>query len=236
MAWFKGFKWFIEDMYRYWVGKLTATLSIILAVVPLIFPDFFSGEKGLVHTQWAWWAAAAVAFFIASRLAWDEQRAKRIKAENALSDNRPLLGVNYEGTEGPEAWKKHPAPIAFTIQHLTGRVPTAIQFEPIPSKNGRFSLNFDALPHVERPPQRSPMRYEVIESGAPQMSARDWEATRPDIKELLGMFLDDSPMELIELDYGLTAHFQDGTDQRSQRFTLMFDKQRWRFSITPLSQ
>jgi len=240
MEWFGDFGWFLRDMYRHWVGKLTATLSILLAISPLVRPDFFSGNKGLIHTQWAWWIASAFAFFIASRLAWDEQRTKRIEAEqravNAekkLEDERPKLGITAHSTEGPKAWEQHPMPLVLTIQRLGGRIPTGIRFDPVSSKNGRYLLQFDPLAHIYSSPQESGIGFEVIENGAPQLSASDWEKTRPYQKELLGLFLDNSPMELITLDYILTAHFLDGTESRDQRFTLTFDKQRWRFLINP---
>ncbi len=241
MGWFRNFRSFFADMFHQWVGGVTGFLSIILGVFPLVFPVFFSGDRGFIHTQWAWWAASALAFLIAAYSAWGKQRTKRVEAENKvaelkkrLEDNRPILGMNAESTIGRSAWAEHPIPVMFTIQHLTGRLPTAIRFDLIPSKNGKFSLCFDALPHVERPPQRTPISYEVFEAGASQLSASDWEATRPHQKQMLGMFLDDSPMELIELDYSLVVHFLDGTDQRSQEFTLTFDKLRSRFLINPL--
>jgi hypothetical protein len=80
------------------------------------------------------------------------------------------------------------------------------------------------------------MRYEIFEIGAPQLNAHDMERTRPYQKKILGLFLDDSPMELVQLDYGLSVHFLDGIDRRSQQFVLRFDKQRWRFAIRPLSK
>ncbi len=92
------------------------------------------------------------------------------------------------------------------------------------------------MPHISSSPQESGIGFEVIEVGAPQLSARDWEQTRPYKKKLLGMFLDDSPMELIELDYIFAVHFLDGADPCIQQFTLTFDKQRWRFSISPVVQ
>jgi hypothetical protein len=164
---------------------------------------------------------------------WWEERQGRIKAEKVLNDARPVVGLNVQGVEGPKAWADHPVPVTFTIQHLSGRLPTSIRFDPVPSKNGRFSLQFDLLPHVDKAPHHTGMRFEVIETGVPQLSASDWETTRPHQKQLLGLFFDDSPIELIKLDYSFAVHFLDGTDPRSQQFTLTFDKQRCRFLINP---
>jgi hypothetical protein len=141
----------------------------------------------------------------------DEFQAKK-NSEKMVYENRPILGISAHGTEGPKMWEQHPEPLVLTIQRLAGRIPTAIRFDPIPSKKGRFSIRFDPLPHISSSPQESGIGFEVIEVGAPQLSARDWEQTRPYKKKLLGMFLDDSPMELIELDYIFAVHFLDGAD------------------------
>ena len=217
-------------MYRHWVGKLTATLSIVLAVGPLIWPDYFTGGSGLIHTQWMWWIASAIAFFIAARVAWGEERRKRIAAEQKLEDSRPKLGINSHSVEGPREWAEHRVPVTFTIQHLSGRVPISIRFDAVLSKLGRFSLRFDSLPHVDSTPHQTGMRFEVVEVGAPKLSAKDWEATKPYQKELLELFLNDRPEGLSELKYPLIANFLDGDEPCSQAFLLRFEMDRFRFS------
>jgi len=86
MGWVKEFFNFIGDMYRNWVGKMTATLSVVLGIAPIVFPSFFVGDKGLLRTQWCWWLASALSFVVAARMAWGEQRMQRLKAESQLAD------------------------------------------------------------------------------------------------------------------------------------------------------
>ena len=199
MGWFSDFRWFIRDMYRQWVGKMTATLSIILAVAPLVFPEFFAGDKGLLRAQWVWWGASAAAFLVAARSAWGEERSKRLSAEEklsqavkALEDNIPKLSLSANAVEGPKEWRESPVPLAFTIHHLSGRVPTSLYFDPIPSKNGKFLLQLNSLPHVSQNGFEG-LGFDIVELGAPALSAADRETTKRYIhKELLNMFLDDA--------------------------------------------
>lgn len=108
MAWIKGFIPFLQDMFRHWVGQMTGALSIVLGVFPVARPDFFSGAKGLLHNQWLWWSVSAIAFFIAARAAWDEQRKRAGNAEKQLEDainkDRPevFASLNF----GPDPYSK----------------------------------------------------------------------------------------------------------------------------------
>jgi hypothetical protein len=154
---------------------------------------------------------------------------KRIAAEKKLEAERPRLGVNTHSVEGPKAWAESPVPVTFTIQHINGRVPTSIHFEPVTSKHRKFALAFNPLPYANRPPHPTLMGFEIIEVGVPSLNAVDWEKTRPIQKQLLGLFLDDSPIELVKLEYPLVGHFIDGDDPCSQTFCLRFEKNRFRF-------
>ncbi|MGA2832620.1 MAG: hypothetical protein ABSE55_06070 [Terracidiphilus sp.] len=205
------------------IALMSGPFSLIREVLQIIDPVKYPDRPLFLACLWA-------AFMLAMFLLWlDENQAKR-KAEKTLNDNRPILGMNVNGVDGQRAWREHGVPVTFTVQHLAGRVPTSIRFEPILSKQGKFTLCFDALPHAERLPQRTPMRYEVIEVGAPRLSAKDWETTRPLEKEMLMQFIGDSPKNLIELDYPLIARFKDGEDQISHTFHLRFNTGRFGFS------
>ena len=155
---------------------------------------------------------------------------KRITAEKKVNDNRPILGINTSSVEGPKTWAEHPVPVTFYIQHLSGRLPTAIRFDHVLSKQRKFSLVFSPLPYANRPPHPTGMSFEVIEVGVPLLNAKDWERTRDTQKNLLDLFLYDSPKELMRLDYPLISHFMDGDDPCSQAFCLRFEMDRTRFS------
>jgi hypothetical protein len=186
---------------------------------------------------WAIRATFALATFcllIACYLAWHDEHARVRFLENEKSklhdkyfDERPLLGIETHSVEGPKTWREHPVPVTFSIHHLSGRVPTAIRFEPIPSLLGKFSLHFGAVPHAEKHPKG--IRYRVDQVGAARLSAYDLEKIGNIEGQLLRYFLDDSPPELIELQYDLIAHFKDGEEERTQSFRLTFDKGRFCF-------
>jgi hypothetical protein len=150
--------------------------------------------------------------------------------EKKVNDNRPILGINTSSVEGPKTWAEHPVPVTFYIQHLSGRLPTSIRFDPVLSKQGKFSLVFSPLPYANRPPHPTGMSFEVIEVGVPQLNAKDWERTKDTQKNLLDLFLYDGPKGLMRLDYPLISHFMDGDDPCSQAFCLRFEMDRIRFS------
>jgi len=222
MSWLREFAWFIRDMYRQWVGAMTASLSIILAVAPLVFPAFFAGDKGLLRNQVTWWVASAIAFLIASRSAWGEERKKRIGFQRQWEDNSPVLGLEINSFEGPKTWLTHTTPVTMAIKLLTGRVPTSIHFDPLTSRSGAFRLKFDSLPHVDSP-HPWPMRFEIEEVAKPKLSAKDRETTHIYERDMLLLFLNDAN-EKSSIDvFPLTARFLDRGEQRAQTFRLRWD-------------
>lgn len=205
------------------IALMSGPLSILREVLQFIDPAKYPEEPLFMACLWT-------AFMVAMFLLWLDENQARRKAEKTLEDERPKLGMNVNGVEGHRAWREHGVPVTFTMQHLAGRVPTSIWFEPVLSKQGKFSLRFEALPHLERPPQRSPMRYEVLEVGAPPLSAKDREALTTREKDMLMLFLDDAPKGLTEWDYPLIAHFKDGKDPLDHTFHLRFDTGRFGFA------
>jgi hypothetical protein len=100
MQWLREFGHFIGDMFHHWVGQMTGPLSIILAVAPVVTPHFFEGDAGLIHNRWIWWAAAALSFIVASRLAWDQQRHARLEVERQLRMAQEELADRYPRLKG----------------------------------------------------------------------------------------------------------------------------------------
>lgn len=179
-------------------------------------------------------AAAVVCLFIACFLAWREEL---IRAEDAKSqveevrhkylDERPQLGLEILGPQGPTAWQNAKARDAcwFWLQQLSGRTARSIRFDPIPSKRGRFTLHFDEVPFLEPPPRRTPLTYHVREVGVFPPSAHDMEKIGDIEGKMLGQFLDDSPPELIELRYILISRFRDReNEERTRNFNIVFNK------------
>jgi hypothetical protein len=146
------------------------------------------------------------------------------------SDNRPRLGLNVHSVQGESNWRTSGVPVAITIQHLAGRIPTGIRFDPVPSNLGKFSLRFDALPHADPAPHQTAVSFEVQEIGVPQLSPKDWATTSQYQGELLRLFVHDSPPDLSEIRYDLVAHFKDGDDELVQTFHLVFDPYRFGFA------
>ena len=194
----------------------------------------FYADKSNAWAIRATFALAGFCLLIACYLAWHDEHTRvaavedeKRKLQNKYFDERPLLGIETHSVEGPKTWREHAVPVTFSLHHLSGRVPTAIHFEPILSLLGKFSLHFDAVPHAEKHPKGIGFRVEQV--GAPRLSAHDLEKIGNIEGELLRQFLDDSPPELVELSYNLNAHFKDGEEEYTQPFRLTFDKERFRF-------
>jgi hypothetical protein len=144
-------------------------------------------------------------------------------------NDRPRLGLNVHSVQGDTKWRTTGVPVAFTIQHLGGRVPTSIRFDPIPSTLGKFLLRFDALPHADPGSHPTGINFEVLETGARKLSPKDWATTQQYQGELLRLFVLDGPQVLNQAKYTLVAHFKDGDDEREHSFHLVFDSHRFCF-------
>ena len=132
-------------------------------------------------------------------------------------------------TEGVKAWMETGEPVQFYLRHLSGRVATDVRFDPVLSKLGKFSLHFESLPHVDTQ-VRNILVYEIQDVGAPSLGYKDRDKIGNVSKELLGLFLLDSPKEVGEVEYPVTAHYKDNNTKRSHTFYLRFDHHRFHFS------
>jgi hypothetical protein len=217
---------FFKSMFSEVGSGLSGPASVPFAIFAL-----FAAGKAL---KVAYGLMAIILWLVSAYQIWskehDKGEAARVEVEalkQKYFNERPQLGIESHSVEGPKTWREHEVPVTFTIHRLNGRVPTSIRFAPVPSLLGKFSLYFDAIPHVENHPKE--MAYRVFEEGVPRPNARDMEKTKSIEKEMLLLFLQDSPPELLELDYILVANFKDGNKDISQEFKITFDKTRYRF-------
>jgi hypothetical protein len=129
--WLLGFGPFFRDIFNNVVGVLTGVLSVLIAIMPVALPDFFSGNRGILHNRVMWWIAAALAYFIASRRAWDQQRAGRLAAEEKVASARPRLMVRMleRTTETLDLIVYH----ELTVYHMGGEPAQFIRVEPLHS-------------------------------------------------------------------------------------------------------
>ena len=106
---------------------------------------------------------------------------------------------------------------------------TDIRFDPVMSKLGKFSLQFDSLPHLH-PSVRNTLIYEIQDVGAHSLGYRDRDKIGNVSKEMLRIFLLDSEKCAGEQDYTLTAHYRDNDEERTHTFHLRFDPHRFKFA------
>jgi hypothetical protein len=229
--WLKGLGLFLADMYRHTVGKMTGVLSIILALAPVLCPDFFSGDRGLLHSKWAWEVAAAISFFFAAHSAWSEQHKARLEVERKHFDERPQLGLRLIAPSGVENWRSaayanNQQLVFFSLHHLNGRKATNLHFDPISSHRGGYSLRFLKVPFVN-PPVQTSLVFEVWANGI--RPTQEVNAASCSAAKLLE-FLWDNPDDLPEFRYNLVVRFEDRGEERTQSFPLVFDAARYEFT------
>jgi len=219
---------FFSGMFSEWGSGLSGPASVPFVVLAL----FTSGT--VQKTAYA--SLAIILGFVSAYRIWLKEHDRAEATEKEIEElrkkffnERPKLGLNVHSIEGPRAWMEHGAPVTFTIQHLSGRVPTSVRFDPIPSKQGKFLLQFDPLAHVD-PPHEKPMSWDVIEVGVPLLSAKDREKTASIKKDMLNLFLKDTPSFSGDLEYTLVVNFTDGEELRTQTFHLNFETNKYRFS------
>lgn len=221
---------FFKSMFSEWVSGLTGPYSIPFAVAS----RWASSPVQRVLCG----SLAGILLLVSAYRIWAKQNDRAEKAEAGLADlshkyfdERPQLGLEIEGPQGPTAWQTATSrdECRFWIQQLSGRTARLIRFEPIPSKGGGFTLHFDALPFLERSPHRTLLTYHVLKVGVPRLGAHDMERIGDTEAQMLGLFLNDGSPELVELRYALTARFKDNGDERTHNFSLAFDKTMFRF-------
>lgn len=209
------------------VGLMSGILSLLREFLLFEAPSKFQ-EPPL------FWASVRAAFVVSAILAWaiEYKGKQRLQLELADTqkkyfDERPQMGLEIHGPKGPTAWRDAISKDAcwFWLQNLSGRNPRSIRFDPILSKGRRFTLHFDDVPFLELSPRRASLIYHVLQAGSPPISAHDLEKIGDIEAKMLGLFLDDSPPELLELHYVLTARFKDKEDEeRTRSFNVVFDK------------
>lgn len=237
MAESNSFLEFVGDMYRHWVGKMTATLSVLIALSPLVFPSFFGGDKGLLKTQWTWWAVSAISFLIASRMAWGEQHKKRkiiesenLELEKKLSDRAPRFALSAVPLEGQQ-WNdlgQDSLITVFYVQHFRGDAATHVSVGPITSLNGENQLVFDSIDVVSGQ-VRITLQYCLYVNGQ-----RVENGGR--IRSLLYFLPAHTDHEPAVIRYDVPVEWEwDGTTIKEVQ-ELQFDTARKRFSFHPKEQ
>jgi hypothetical protein len=241
---------------RFGMSLKKATGEQVIGALLAIATVFFQIRFGLVtnaQVHGAYWSLAwpylilAAALFlrhlVKTPVEMDTDRAKALKEgekrEEALKSKieemeqryfseRPELGVSIQSVEGLKTWYQTNQPVYFYIHHLGGRVPTAVHFDPLVSKLGKYSLRFDALAHVD-PPVQKLLRYEVQTVGHASLGYKDRDKMGDIDGKLLRYFVSDSPEGAGEIEYTLIARFKDRNEERSHSFKLRFDQHRFRF-------
>jgi hypothetical protein len=180
--------------------------------------------------------AAALCIFIACYLAWRDQHNELLESEQMVQDLRkkyeneqPRLGLNVQSTEGPKSWTQSLHPVKFSLKHLSGRVPTNIRFDPIPSKLGKFYIQFTPLAFAKTPNNET-LSFEIVEKGAHTFNAADWEKLLSIDKEMLELFLHDCQSFTGDLNFPVVVHFDDLSAAEEQLFCLTFETNKYRFS------
>jgi hypothetical protein len=215
---------------RLWGNHIAGPVLAIIAIASVVGAAFVRKDPSLAAklVVWTAWSTSVAAIFLMFRAQYDAWKKLDEKVNNYLDDH-PRLGLNVVGFFGRQEWSDQAdsknTPAHFSIEHLGGRIPTDVRFDPIHSKRGTWTLCFGALPYV-KPPVRQGMEYEVLEKGE--------RITSRISKELgwgtcLMWFVVDTEPQPEQDEYLLTVRYMDGDAERTQTFKLVFDKTRFGF-------
>ena len=136
---------FCSSVWNHWEARFGTTFAVILAAAQYLY--LAVGAPARIpkwvkeFPPYLWLSIGIALFFWACYGAWSEQYETRLEIEQKYFNERPLLGVETHSVEGPETWRNHPVPVSFSLHHLSGRVPTAIHFDPVPSLLGNLRCN-----------------------------------------------------------------------------------------------
>jgi hypothetical protein len=222
---------FFKAVGKYWWTLMSCAAFTFLGIAAAYF------SKSNLWIVRGSFVLAGLFLLVGCFLAWSDEHRKVNTLQEQLAqakedyfDARPQMGISVLSELGTKGWNEsidsNNAPVRFFIQHLSGRVPTSVRFDPVPSKNGRFSLRFEVLPHVD-PPVWKAMNFEILEVGNfPQpalIEGMGWG-------KMMLRFVQDSPQELSQFEYPLTIRFKDRQgEERTQLFHLRFDKSKFCF-------
>ncbi|MGD0417651.1 MAG: hypothetical protein ABSA80_20005 [Terriglobales bacterium] len=195
------------------------------AIFTILGAYVFYADKS---NRWALGATgilAVLCLLIACYLAWADEYKKVQK----YLDDGPRLGLYIVSFFGRKEWQEQAdsknTPVHISIEHLGGRIPTDVRFDPIQSKKGTWTLCFGSESYV-KPPVRLPLSYEIREKGA-NIDQR--------IIDHLGWgtfllsFVNDTDPQPEQDEYLLTVRYKDGDAERTQVFKLVFDKTKFGF-------
>src|ERR1035441_4512045 len=140
-----GFFLFLKEMFSNWISGLSGGLSVVLTVATLVFPQFFAGNQGLLHSQSLYWAASAVAFMFASFSTWRREHQARIALEG--NSNRPQLLVTVKDPQAGTPYQGKA--MYFALHHLGGDSAKFIQVQPLISRvNPARKITFRSEEHT----------------------------------------------------------------------------------------
>lgn len=178
--------------------------------------------------KWALGATGAMAvlcLLIACYLAWADE----YKKVQRYLDDRPRLGLEISSVFGRKEWQEQAdsrnTPAHFRLEHLSGRIPTDVRFDPVQSKRATWTLCFGSESYI-KPPVPTLLFYEVREKGA-----------RIDQKIIdhlgwgtfLMHFVADTDSQPEQDEYLLTLRYKDGDAECTEAFKLIFDKDKFGF-------
>jgi len=209
---------FLTDAGYYGGGSVL--LAIILLGVTLV--EHARGRS----VQSFWFYILIVVFFcIGSAIAWH----KEYKVAQKYLDEQPRLGLHIVSQFGRKEWQDQAdsknTPVWFSVEHLGGRIPTNVRFDPIRSQKGSWTLCFGSEPYV-KPPVRSMLSYEIRENGQPINSGT---VNKLGWGIFLMHFVCDREPQPEQDEFMLIARYMDGDAERTQTFKLVFDSTRFGF-------
>jgi hypothetical protein len=189
-----------------------------------------------------WLVIGVLLLFWSCYAAWHDKFEEVIKVEKELAQakddylsEQPKFGIKILYQAGQEAWfdrrDDDAIMVQFVLEHLGGRTPTSIRFDPIISLNCRFCLTIHDIPFLSpNPPRYEHLAFYVwINGRRPEDDIYAFNKTKQ--ASWLDNFVSDRPKAMDKCVYPLVVRYKDGNDERAKRFEIEYATKMRFFSV-----
>lgn len=190
-------KGFVRAFGGQWFTKMSGPLTVPFTFAALLVPGTWL--KGLFAVLAISSAAVASYGVWAAEHRARQQQFERAEEEAARNYGaRPQVDLGVFRIDDIDDWirlQNEKETFVFYIQNLGQSAARFVEIDPIPSKQGKFTLHFDKVDGLV-PNMRPPIRFEVRENGKSYPSAR-W------IEMLIAFFRDSPSQQIIEFEVAI---------------------------------
>jgi hypothetical protein len=211
---------FVKAIIKRWWALMSCAVFTFIGLYALI------ASKSNAWIIGASLTSAALAFFVAAFLAWNEEHLARIKAEKQLKDEEPKIifallanDIDWSNINSGQEY-------VFTVTNIGKRIATHVEIQSLESRNGMYRIHFEKLTVLRGDGHYYSLSHE-IEHGTTKAERDKW---------LLWDFLHDfpqgGPQPQMET-FNLAIKFKDSGEDRQKSAIMRFNLDTKKLSVDP---